>query len=378
MKKKALPLIDVYLDNAATSFPKPKRVVDELYRCVVSYCGNPGRSGHGMSMYAAEKIYEAREIISAFFGLSEPEKVCFTQNSTSSLNTVIKGLIKNKCHVIISDAEHNSVLRPLFRLKSELNIEISRFDSDKPLRKSVIPLIRKDTGFLICNLTSNVTGKEIDLNEIKEIADKYKLALILDASQSAGHKKIDLNGIKRGALCCAGHKALFGIQGSGFFVLLGDTLPSVVFEGGSGSDSFNKRMPDEPPEKYEAGTLSCPAIVTLSEGIKFINSVGIENITDKINRLTSYTLDRLNDLKDIHIYGANSGIISFNKEGLSSFETADMLSERSIAVRGGFHCAPEIHKKLGTEKRGTVRISYSYLNTFSDADRLIEALKNEK
>ena len=366
---------DVYLDNAATSFPKPPSVIKELYKCLKYYCGNPGRSGHGMSIAAADKIYEAREIIASFFEGAVAERVCFTQNATSALNTVTKGLIKKKTHIIISDTEHNSVLRPLGTLKDEYGVEISEFDTNLPLRKAILAKIRENTEYLICNLASNVTGDDVDFEELKSISREYGLTLIVDASQAAGHKTLSFKGLERGALCSAGHKALFGIQGSAFFILSDKLLPSTLLEGGSGSDSFNIKMPSLPPERYEAGTLSCPSIVSLSEGIKFINSIGLENIEKKLTVLTNELFDRLSSIKEISIYGAKNGICSFNIDKYSSFEAARLLSDKSIALRGGFHCAPSVHKKLKTEKTGAVRASLSYFNSKKDTDKLYKAIK---
>lgn len=368
----------IYLDNAATSFPKPKCVRDEVLRCLKSYCGNPGRSSHNLSLAAAEKIYDCRERLAKFTGAERSENIVFTPNATYALNLAIKGTVLNKCHCIISDIEHNSVIRPLHKCSQRYGCEISEFNTSLPLNKSLIPLIRDDTRVIATSIASNVTGQIIDLRELSEISEKYGLKLIIDASQYLGHMPLNLSDINYHVLCSAGHKALFGIQGSGFAIFKTSELLDTLVEGGSGTDTFSLDMPYMLPERYEAGTLFTPAIASLWAGVGYINNIGLDSIQTKISALTLRIKDILSSFKDITIYGAENGIISFNKGKYPSSYISEHLNQSNIATRSGFHCAPSIHKKLGTDNRGTVRISLSYLNNNKDCDVIFHALKSIK
>lgn len=365
----------IYLDNAATSFPKPKRVMREVARCLSDYCGNPGRSSHRLALAAADKIFETRELVADLLGYKKCENVIFTHNATYALNLVIKGLITERCHCIISDIEHNSVLRPLYKTQEKFGGDISVFDSDLPLNEAITPLICKDTKIIISTLCSNVTGKTIDFKELSTLASTHGLLLVIDASQCLGHISINLNDAYFTAICSAGHKALFGIQGSAFAIINDCKLFDTLTEGGSGVDSFSKTMPLLLPERYEAGTMSTPAIAGLNAGLCFINDAGISVIGDRIRSLTYMLESELSDIKGITIYGVNQGIASFNIRDLPSSYVSGVLDKNDIATRPGFHCSPLIHRKLKTESRGAVRASVSYFNTESDIFRLCDVLR---
>lgn len=365
----------IYLDNAATSFPKPRIVVDALYECVTRYCGNPGRSSHAMSRLAAEAIYEARENVCSLFNLNAPERVVFTYNATYALNLAIKVLIDSPCHVITSDIEHNAVVRPLEKLKRTVGIEISEFDSDLGVKAQIESLIRPDTRAIVSTLCSNVTGKPVSIKDLSEIAKRHGLILILDGSQAAGHIDVDLSKIYFSAFCAPGHKGLFGIQGSGFVVFGDDEKRDSFIEGGSGSDSENKNMPFLLPERYEAGTLSTPSIVTLSRGIEFLRSEGVNTLARRVERTSFNLYERLKSLRDVQLLSCSNGIIAFNVEKLDSEAVSVALDGYGICTRGGLHCAPSAHKKLGTLRRGAVRASLSPFTTERDVDMLYMALR---
>ena len=365
----------IYLDNAATSFPKPKRVIREVTKCITQYCGNPGRSSHKLSIAAADKIYETRELVADFLNIKKCENVIFTPNATYALNMVIKGLVNEKCHCIISDLEHNSVLRPLYKSLTKYGGEYSVFDTDEDICNSIDPLIRDDTKILISTLCSNVTGKIIDLNKLSSIAKKHDLKLIIDASQYIGHSVIDLSNIQYTALCSAGHKSLFGIQGSSFAVINDEELFDTLCEGGSGVDSFSTEMPILSPERYEAGTLATPAIVSLGAGIKYLNELGMEKIESRISLLTNILRYYLNEIPNIKIYGIENGIASFNLKDYPSSYVAELLDKNGIATRSGYHCVPLVHQRLGTASRGAVRASISILNTENEVYSLYKAIK---
>ena len=364
----------IYLDNAATSFPKPRSVVDALYKCVTDYCGNPGRSSHVLSRLASEAIFDARENVCDLFGINTPEHVVFTYNATYALNLAIKVLIDSPCHVITSDIEHNAVVRPLEKLARKIGIRVSEFDSDMDIRSQIEALISPDTRAIVSTLCSNVTGKTIPISQLSEIAKERGLLLILDASQAVGHINIDLSNLYFDAFCAPGHKGLFGIQGSGFVIFGKDETYDSFIEGGSGSDSENKNMPPYLPERYEAGTLSTPAIVTLSKGIEYLRDVGIDNLSLKVSGKGLKVADRLNSLKGVRVYSCANGIVTFNVEGIESEAIAKALDEYGICTRAGLHCAPSVHRKLGTLKCGAVRVSLSQFTTERDIDAFYKAM----
>ncbi len=365
----------IYLDNAATSFPKPRNVIKATEDCIHKYCANPGRSSHKLAERTAEEIYRTREAISGILSFNTPENICFTANATYALNIAIKSIITSKCHVLISDIEHNSVLRPVHALKENLGVEYSIFSSNGDIEKNIEALIRKDTFAVISTLMSNVTGEEIPLSILSKIAKKHNLKLIVDASQIIGHKDINLSENHCDALCAPGHKGLFGIQGCGFAVFYKDIPEKSVIEGGSGHDSKNLYMPTSLPERFEAGTLPSPSVISLRAGIDFINSYTLQGIDEKIKELTEIFVNRLCDISDIEIFGCKNGIISFRYKNKNIYDTASKLAKNGICIREGFHCAPLAHKKIGTYDTGLIRISLSVFNKKADADTLYKVLR---
>ena len=365
----------IYLDNAATSFPKPKCVIRDLDLCLKRYCGNPGRSSHSLSLKASEAIYSVREEIAALLSISEPEKVVFTLNATYALNLAIKTFITEKCHVLTSDFEHNSVIRPLEALKRKIGIEYTSFSTDTDAEKSIRESIRSDTRGIVSSIASNVTGDSISLKMLSKIAAEYNLFLIIDASQAIGHSKIDLSEAPCDVLCAPAHKALFGIQGCGFAVFKDGTPRDSFVEGGSGSESISPLMPTLLPERYEAGTLCTPSIVALGSGLQFISDIGIDNVEKRLTHLTDYLYDRLSSIPSIKIYKSGAGILSFNLGNYPSSHVAALLDKHGVCTRGGLHCAPSIHKRLGTLEQGAVRASLSYLNSTSELDKFYRVMK---
>ena len=366
----------IYFDNAATSFPKPRSVVRAVNECIKEYCGNPGRSAHAFSIKSSEKIFEARNKIADFLNYPYPERVVFTLNASYALNIAIKTTVKENEHVLISDREHNSVVRPLEALKKR-GIEYSIFKPSQNLEEEIKTLVKNNTTCIAVSINSNVTGDEISLETLYKIKQKYNLKLIVDVSQTIGHREIDLSKCHPDVLCAPSHKGLLGIQGAGFCVFC-DELPRESFiEGGSGSESMNPSMPKALPERFEAGTLPTPAIVSLSSGIDFISKIGISNIEEKLAFLTEEAKARLSSIKGIRICGANMGIVSFVHEKIPPYAIAKFLNKNGIAVRSGFHCSPLIHKRLGTLDGGTVRASFSLFNKTHELDKLYRVLKSE-
>lgn len=365
----------LYLDNAATTFPKPRSVISELNDCIRHYCANPGRSSHKLSNRAIEEIYKAREAVVELVNYDKPEKVVFTENATYALNMAIKTVIPDGAHVLISNKEHNSVVRPLEKMKIKNGISYSVFNAEGDLRKNISELITKDTKALVCTAASNVDGSVVDIEAISDFCRDNSLLFILDASQRIGHHRIDLSKTPCSILCAPGHKALFGLQGAGFALFCDDTLWDSFIEGGSGGDSINPLMPEYLPERYEAGTLPTPSIVTLRAGIDYIKRIGIDEIGAYLDELTEKTLLRLSDYESVENLRGCSGVVSFNLKNIPSHTVAEMLDKYGVCVRSGYHCAPGMHKFLGTDKSGSVRISFSVLNKRIDIDSFDKALR---
>ncbi|MBO5907194.1 MAG: aminotransferase class V-fold PLP-dependent enzyme [Clostridia bacterium] len=366
----------IYFDNAATTYKKPKSVLRALNYCLKKCGGNPGRSSHALSERAGEIIYDTRERVAELLSIDAPERVVFTYNATHAINLAIKSFVTEKCHLICSDIEHNSVIRPLEKLKKELSIEYSTFDSNLNPEKAISPLIREDTKGIISTLASNVTGKRIDIGALYKIAKEHGLFLIVDASQAIGHTEIDLSTTPCDVLCAPGHKALFGIQGVGFAVFRDIERKETLYEGGSGYDSTNTEMPALLPEGYEAGTPATPAIAALGGGIDFIKRVGIDAIERKIELMTEALISRIGSVRDTILYPSAFGTVGFNIKNLPSSYTGGVLSSNGICARGGLHCAPSVHKKLGTLECGIVRLSLSYFNTMREIDDFYKILKS--
>ena len=365
----------IYFDNGATTYPKPKCVIDAVSDALSRIGGNPSRSSHMLSLLAGEEVYRTRECIAGLIGAKFPENVVFTYNATYALNMAIKTLITEKCHVIISDIEHNSVVRPLKTLEQRLGIEISEYNSDKPIFETIPPLIRPDTRFIVSTLASNVTGKEIDFPALSNIAKMYSIKLIVDASQAMGHKKIDLTLSECDAICAPGHKALFGIQGTGFVYFRNLERRNEFIEGGSGTNSFEAFMPNTLPEAYEAGTLSTPGIVALRCGIDFVSSIGIRNIDLHVNELRKLTTNGLREIKGVTVYRSYGGNVIFNYKDMPSNAFSTLLDNEGICTRAGLHCSPSVHKKLGTVDRGAVRMTFSTMNTEDEVETFLRVMK---
>lgn len=364
----------IYFDNAATTFPKPTSVIDALDGCVKEYCGNSGRSAHMLAIKTSEKIYDAREKISKLLNYDYPENVVFTMNASYALNMGIKTSVKFGEHVLISDMEHNSVLRPVENLRKQGLIEYTVFSTDGDLEKEISSKIQKNTGCIISNAVSNVTGNEISLYSLSKIKQKYNIKLILDVSQLIGHKKIDLKTTPCDVLCAPSHKALFGIQGGGFCIFCDGEKRQSFIEGGSGNESLNTEMPKELPERFEAGTLPAPAIISLGAGIDFIEEIGLQNIENKLSGLMNKCIDILDSFKSITIYGGANGVVSFRIKNIPPYLIANEMNNYGICIRSGLHCAPLMHKKIHTEDFGTARISFSYLNVEKELDMFYHAL----
>ena len=364
----------IYLDNAATTFPKPKEVLLKTSEYMKRGYGNPGRSSHRLALRAAEEVYLAREAVAKFFSFSYPERVVFTSNATHALNMALKTIISQPCHVLTSDHEHNSVIRPLERLSRDVGISYSHFSLIGNVYENLRAAKREDTEVVVCTLASNVTGRRCDIEAVCQFCSENQLRLVLDASQLAGHEKIDLSKIPCTVLCAPGHKALFGFQGSGFAIFCDGEIRASFMEGGSGSDSRSRDMPMLLPERYEAGTLATPSIVSLRAGIEFIENFGICNVEHRINLLVGETADALREMKGVCIHGEENGIVCFTVDGIPPSKVAEDLDNIGICVRAGLHCAPFAHEAIGTLGTGTLRASFSILNKRKDAKEFVDGV----
>jgi len=363
----------IYFDNAATTYPKPSPVYQEVTRCLKEYCGNPGRSTHRLSIDAARKIYECRERISSLFGHPDPEDITFTYNASYALNIAIKSRIKKGDHVLISNIEHNSVLRPVHKLYTEGIITYDIYESENA-PKSILSLIRPNTSMICVNHVSNICARTLPLKEIGDIAKTKKLKLICDASQSAGILDYDLSSSNVSALCAPGHKSLYGIQGVGFIINRDKHLGKTILEGGGGINSTDTEMPAFLPDRFETGTPNTPGIAALSAALKWLGEITPSEIKKHENALRTYLTEGLSVIKNSVIYGdvKESGTtLLFNISNKSANEVGEYLADNGICVRSGYHCSPLAHKALKTPPGGAVRVSFSYFNTKREIDRLL-------
>ena len=373
----------IYLDNAATSFPKPESVYKAVDKCLREYGANPGRSGHKLALKAGRAIYETRELICDLFNIDNPMQVIFTSNATDSLNLAIKGILKKGDHVITSGMEHNSVIRPIKTLE-EIGVENTVVEcSDDGLIKidELKKAIKKNTKLIAIAHASNVTGTLMPIDEIGKIAKKSNILLMVDAAQTAGVYNIDVKKMNIDLLAFPGHKGLMGPQGTGVLYVRGGIELRQMKEGGTGSKSESLLQPQIIPDRYESGTPNTPGIVGMGAGIKYILDTGIDNIRKHEEELTAYMLSELKKIEKIIIYGTKdakkqASVISINVGDLDSSEISYILDQAfDIAVRSGLHCAPLAHKSLGTFEQGTVRFSIGYFNKKTDIDNAVSALK---
>lgn len=377
----------IYLDNAATSFPKPQVVIDNMMNYMMNCGGNPSRGSSSIALAGNRAIYDCRETIANFFNFDKVENVIFTNNITSSLNIILHSLVKKDWHVITTVMDHNSVLRPLEKLKNTLNIEVDYAKADKEgfISPSTIEsLIKTNTKLVVMSHASNLTGSIQDITSIGAICKKHGIFFVVDTAQTAGVIPIDMKESNINALAFTGHKSLFGPQGIGGFIV-DDKINAVmdtVFAGGTGSSSFSLEHPRELPDKFECGTLNTPGIIGLNSGINFIKEEGLEKIRAKEEELCYYALTELSKLNNIIIYGSmdaskRTSTILFNIKDVDSSELGFYLDfEKGIVTRTGIHCAPLGHQTLVSGQHGGVRISPGYFNTKEDIDLLIDALKS--
>ncbi len=375
----------IYLDHAATSFPKPRHVTDEQARCMRSYCGNAGRGSHTLALLAAEKIYECRTLAAELFSAPSPENVIFTLNTTTAINTVVKGILRTGDHVLLSDMEHNSVLRPILGLARRGLISYDVFRTyptqnnrtPTELCREIEALIKPRTKLLICAHASNICSATLPIEAIGELCRRRHILFAVDAAQSAGHLPIDMERMGIDALCLPGHKGLLGPQGTGMLLLGEGVRLDTLVEGGSGVHSLDPEMPEESPERYEAGTLPTPAIAGLLEGMREVKRIGVEEIGRHESLWTQALAERLAQIPRVKLYAPHhsGSVLLFNLDGIPADRVGQELNARGICVRTGYHCAPLAHATLGTGEGGAVRVSAGYSTTRAHADALLRAIE---
>lgn len=371
----------IYLDNAATTLHKPQQVIDAVVHAMQSM-GNCARGTHEEALDAARTVYDARVRLASLFGCPRVDHVAFTANSTEALNMAINGLIDPGDHVISTDLEHNSVLRPLYRLEAEHGAELSFVPADKLGNVDYADferLMKPNTRAVVCTNASNLTGTVLDIERIAKTAHSHGALVIVDASQTAGCWPIDMKKMGIDVLCFTGHKGLMGPQGTGGICVKEGIEIRPFKVGGSGVQSYSRTHPAEYPTRLEAGTLNGHGIAGLGAAAKFISETGVENIHAKERSLMLRFYEGVKNIDGVTVYGDftkdKTAIVALNIRDYESGEVSYELSQGyGIATRPGAHCAPRMHKALGTTEVGAVRFSFSFYNTEEEIDEAVRAV----
>ena len=373
----------IYFDNAATTFPKPEEVYRKVDHVLRNVGGNPGRSGHRMALEANRVILDARDSVARLLNIEDSSRVVFTSGATEALNLGIKGLLRPGDHVITSGMEHNAVARPL-RAMERKGVQVTKvkcspegFLDPGDIKKA----IRPDTKLIVIIHASNVTGTINPVREIGEIARERDVKLLVDAAQTAGAFSINVTKDNIDMLACAGHKSLFGLQGTGFLYVSPEIQLEPIKEGGTGGASDMDEVPETLPERFEAGTRNTPGIGGLGAGVEFVLREGVEKIRRHEAGLAERLTRGLLNIEKVTVYGPRDsgrqvGVVSFNIIGKDPSDVGFVLdSSFGIMARVGLHCAPDAHKTIGTFPQGTVRLSPGYFNTIEEVDVVVDAVK---
>lgn len=372
----------VNFDNSATTYPKPITVKNAVNQAVAKYGGNPGRSGHQLSMRVSNQIFKVRQSAAEMFG-AEIENVAFTPNCTFALNMAIKGIMQYGGHMIISNYEHNAVARPVYTLSQTRGVRFSIaevVEDDDETIANFEKLITPQTKCICCTIASNVTGRILPYKRIAELCKKHSICFIADGAQACGILDLTMtDGFN--FLCTAGHKSLYGPTGTGLLISDGRYSLSTIIEGGTGATSAELSQTPFMPEKLESGTINTVGIIGLGEGIRFVRNRTTKRIFTHETQLCERFIRGIENIPNIKIYRQNSHytpIVSFNIGDENSQEVANYLSEKGFALRGGLQCAGLTHRTLGTLSQGVVRFSPSAFSRPQDVDRLIFTLKRYK
>ena len=372
----------IYLDNAATTLHKPPEVAEVVKQAILT-AGNAARGAHSVSLSASRTVFETRQKLAQLFSCPRPDHVVFTMNSTEALNIAIYGLLSPGDHVISTDLEHNSVLRPLYDLQTRgVFVDFVSADRRGNVRyEDFEALFRENTKLVVCTHASNLTGNVLDIAHISKIAHAHSARLIVDASQTAGSIPIDMQKMGIDVLCFTGHKGLMGPQGTGGLCIQPGVEIRPLLRGGTGVHSYDKNQPQAYPTRLEAGTLNGHSIAGLDAALDFLLAQGVETIGARERSLMRRFYDGVRDIPGVTVYGdfsqeARAAIVALNIHDYDSSEVSDVLfTDYGIATRPGAHCAPRMHEALGTEKQGAVRFSFSYFNTEEEDDAAIHAVR---
>ena len=373
----------IYLDNAATTLHKPPQVMEAVLHAMITM-GNTARGAHGGALEASRTVFGTREKLARLFSCRRADHVVFTANSTEALNIAINGTIHRGDHVISTDCEHNSVLRPLYRLEEERGVELDFVPADRQGRVDYSDferLMRPNTRAVVCTHCSNLTGNIMDLERISDIAHRHGALLLVDASQTAGTVPIHMEALGVDVLCFTGHKGLMGPQGTGGLCIRPGVEIAPWKVGGSGVHSYDRHHPMEYPTRLEAGTLNSHGIAGLSAALDVILERGVEDIQRAEHALMQRFYEGVRDIPGVTVYGDFSvpercAIVALNIRDYDSSAVSDELTVTyGIATRPGAHCAPRMHKALGTTEQGAVRFSFSFYNTEQEVDAAIAAVR---
>ena len=374
----------IYLDNAATTFPKPTTVISAVNE-MSRKAANPGRSGYRLALDASEAVFDCRQKAADFFNLKDVEKCILTPSCTISLNTVIYGVLKKGDHVVISSLEHNSVLRPIKRL-SDMGVitydvaEVFEADDDRTI-DSFRKCMNNKTRLVICTHASNVFGIKLPVKRIGALCKYYGVLFCLDSAQSAGVVPIDTEDLGADFICVPGHKGLYGPMGTGLLLINTNTIPESLYQGGTGSSTLDLKEPTILPDKFESGTVNVMGFAGLSKGIDFVKSKGTQIIYNHEIKLIRKLYKALKTMKNVELYTEIPDtdhyvpLLSFNIKDMDADVAGNILDKKYVVcVRTGFHCSPLAHKYMGTGEKGTIRVCPSAFTAERDIDYLVNAV----
>ncbi|KNZ43396.1 aminotransferase class V-fold PLP-dependent enzyme [Acetobacterium bakii] len=375
--------MDVYLDNAATTFPKPLIVPEKIYDYIVNNGGTSGRGSYEKAMLADGLVYQTRKRLAKLFHHEDPKTVIFTSSVTESLNLTLQGILKPGDHVVTSALEHNAVWRCLKTLERDRGIRITVVPANvqgETMIDDVAAAIQPETRLLVFTHASNVLGTIQPIGAIGQLARDKGILFLVDAAQTAGVLPIDVQAQCIDLLAFTGHKSLLGPMGTGGLVVNCDVVIHPLISGGTGGDSAYEYQPDYYPNHLEAGTMNVSGIIGLGAALEFLEAEGLENIRHKEDALMDYALNALKVIPGIELYGPQDsaktvGVIPFNLKGHVPEEIAFFLDQNcQVMIRAGLHCAPSAHRLIGTVERGTCRIGIGYFNEIAHIDALIAGL----
>lgn len=374
----------IYLDHAATSWPKPPAVTEAVINAMLNDAANPGRGSHAMAVRASRILFETRKHLAKLFNIKNPNDIAFTSNTTMSLNMAIKGWLKPGDHVIATSVEHNSVRRPLYYLEQTIGIEVTYVESDERgflNLDDVANAIRPNTTLAVVNHSSNLLGTIMPVAEIAELTKKHGIKLLVDAAQSAGIIPVDVRAMGIDMLAFPGHKGLLGPQGTGGLYINPELDLVPLLHGGTGSQSEAREQPQVRPDRYEAGTQNTPGLAGLKAGVQYVLNETVQKIHTKEWTLTQRLLEGLKSVNGVKLMGPDlgeqrTGIVAFNLTGVDPSELSFILDQHyRIAVRAGFHCTPLAHACAGTTETGAIRASVGVFTTNGEIDTLTMAIK---